>query len=402
MSAASQNHADRAHARFAPSAAERWINCPDSLRAQAGMADVAGSAAEEGTRMHEAASAVLEGEPFDNACRDLTPEQTALVAEYTGAVASKFAALRRGDPGAQLIVERRMHAPGIHPEFFGTGDTLMLAQGVLHVDDLKTGWNAVAVRYPDGRLNSQLASYVLLALAELGAPVSPWLFDPGALGVERVVLTVHQPRVYDRPEQTRVSMDELRDFLATLLDAIERVERGDPTRKANPSWCRYCLARGRCPELRGEAAKRAAADFDARVENLPLDTAAELLREADWLEAQAKGARESVYRALWVGKAVPGSKLVDKKAVRKWLDFEQAAKFAISAGVPEAALYRHEPISPAQMETLLKLKGVGDDFPWQKWRECAEKKPSGLTVAPENDPRPAVVRRPGDDFPDCA
>lgn len=406
MSATGQNHADRAHARFAPSAAERWINCPDSIRAQQGISDVSGDAAEEGTRMHEAAAAILEGVEAERATRELTPEQTALVEEYTDAVQGKFAALKRQDPGARLIVERRMHAPGVHPEFFGTGDTLMVARRVLHIDDLKSGWKPVAVRHapepghPLGRLNAQLASYVVLALAELGAPVSPFLFDPGAIGVERIVLTVHQPRVYDRPEQTIVTVAELRAFLETVVDAIERVERGDPTRKADPSWCRYCLARGRCPTLRAEAAKRAVADFDPTVDNLPLSKAAELLAEADWLEAQAKGARESVYRALWVGKAVEGSKLVEKKGRRSWLDFDTAAELALKAGVPEQSLYRRQPISPAQMETLLKLHKVGDEFPWQKWRDCAEKKSSGLTVVGEDDPRTAVVRRPGDDFPD--
>jgi hypothetical protein len=378
------------------------VNCPDSIRAQVGLADVASDASEEGTRMHEAAAAILEGMDRERACRELTPEQTALVEEYADAVEGKFQALRRQDPGARLIVERRMHAPGVHPDFFGTGDTLMLARGVLHIDDLKSGWKPVAVRYPDGRLNYQLASYVVLALAELGAPVSPFLFDPGALGIERIILTVHQPRVYDRPEQTRVSLTELRDFLTVLVDAIERVERGDPTRKADPSWCRYCLARGRCPTLRSEAAKRAAADFDPTIENLPLDKAAELLAEADWLEAQAKGARESVYRALWVGRTVPGSKLVAKRGRREWLDFEQAEKLAVAAGVPQASLYRKTPVTPAQMETLLKLHRVGDGFPWDKWHATMEKKSSGLTVVPADDPRDAVVRRPGDDFPEGA
>lgn len=395
---ASQNHADRAHARFAPSAAERWINCPDSIRAQEGMADIAGDAAKEGTECHEAASAILEGANFDTATRGLTNEQIALVEEYTTAIFDKFAALRRQDKDARMIVERRMHAPGIHPEFFGTGDTLMLSKKVLHVDDLKCGWKPVVVRYPDGRLNSQLASYVLLALAELGAPVTPWHFEPEALGLERIVLTVHQPRVYDRPEQTRVSFAELRAFLATILDAIERVEAGDPTRKADPSWCRYCLAKGRCPALRSEAASRAASDFDARVENLPLAMAAELLAEADWLEAQAKGARESVYRALAVGRAVPGSKLVAKKGRREWLDFDEAERLALRFNVPRESLYRRQPISPAQFETLLKLHHVGTDFPWTEWRKCYETRSSGHTVAAENDPRPAFVPRPGDDF----
>lgn len=399
--AAGQNHADRAHARFAPSAAERWINCPDSIRAQEGMADVTSAAAQEGTECHEAASAILEGADFDKATRGLTNEQIALVEEYTTAIFGKFAALKRQDKNARMIVERRMHAPGIHDEFFGTGDTLMVARKVLHIDDLKCGWKPVAVRHPGGRLNSQLASYVLLALAELGAPVAPWHFDPEALGLERIVLTVHQPRVYDRPEQTRVTFAELRDFLDTILEAIDRVEAGDPTRKADPSWCRYCLARGLCPTLRAEANRRAAADFDARVDNLPLAVAGELLAEADWLEAQAKGAREAVYRALVVGRTVEGSKLVAKRGRREWVNFEAAEALALNAGVPRDSLYRRQPISPAQMETLLKLNKVGEHFPWTAWRSTSEMRSSGFSVAPENDPRACHTVEMGAEFRDA-
>lgn len=362
------------------------------------MADIPSAAAIEGTECHEAASAILEGANFDRATRGLTDAQILLVEEYTNAIFAKFAALKRGDPKARMIVERRMRAPEIHPDYHGTGDTLMVARGVLHVDDLKCGWNPVAVRNPDGRLNAQLASYVLLALAELGVSVSPWLFNPEEHGFERILLTVHQPRVYDRPEQTRVTFAELREFLQIILDAIERVENGDRTRRAHPSWCKYCLARGRCPTLRSEASARAAADFEVGVTNLSLETAGELLAEADWLEAQVKGARESVYRALSVGRPVPGSKLVAKKGRRGWTDWDRAERIALSHGIPEKSLYRRQPISPAQLETLVKLNPHQADFPWTKLAECYESKSSGNTVAPADDPRPEFRVSPGDDF----
>jgi hypothetical protein len=396
VSAAAQNHADRAHARFAPSAAERWINCPGSMAAQEGEEDVTSSAAEDGNLAHEASAAVLEGEPFENATRALTPELAGIVAEYTAAVRGKFAALRRKDSKARLIVERRMHAPGIHPELFGTGDALMTVPGVLHVDDLKSGWKAVPVRYPDGRLNYQLGIYVLLALAEMGVTVSPWLFNPEDHGFERIVLTVHQPRVYDRPEQTRVTLDEMREFLDVVIAGIDRVEAGDRTRKANPSWCRYCLARGRCPELRAQAAKRARAVFSP--ENLPLEAAAEITAEADWLEAQVKGAREMVFRNLSLGREVPGSKLVAKKGRREWTDFETARQLAVAHGIEPERLYKREPISPAQMETLIQTLEDASEFPWGQWKACLETRSSGVTVAPANDPRPAIVSGAGKIF----
>jgi hypothetical protein len=394
------DHASRDHALYAPSAAERWINCPGSIEAQRGLPDTPSEAALEGTECHEAASAILEGEDFDRATRGLTNAQILLVEEYTSAIRLKFRALQKRDPDVEMIVERRMRAPALHPDYHGTGDGLMVSRrmGVLHVDDLKCGWKPVAVRKPDGRLNFQLGSYVLLALAELGVGVSRWLFNPEDHGFKRILLTVHQPRVYDRPETTRVEFGELRDFLDTVVEAIDRIEAGDTSRKADPSWCHFCLAKGRCPTLRAEASKRAASDFEEGVTNLPLDLAAELLAEADWLEAQAKGARESVYRALSVGRQVPGSKLVAKQARKHWTDFDAAERLAAEYGVDTNKLYSRQPISPAQFIQIVKLSTDTKEFPWKELEDCFTKKSSGNTVAPADDPRPAVQIRPGDDF----
>jgi hypothetical protein len=397
-----QDHASRDHALYAPSAAERWINCPGSIEAQRGLADIPSEAAQEGTECHEAASAILEGEDFGRATRDLSKAQILLVEEYVSAIRLKYRALQRQDPDTVMIVERRMRAPALHPDYHGTGDTLMVARraGVLHVDDLKCGWKPVAVRKPDGTLNFQLASYVLLALADLGVGVSRWLFNPEEHGFKRINLTVHQPRVYDRPELTRVTFQELRDFLEIVVEAIDRIEAGDTTRRANPAWCHFCLAKGRCPTLRAEAHARAASDFETGATNIPLDQAAELLAEADWLEAQAKGARESVYRALAVGRTVPGSKLVAKQARKAWTDFEEAERLAIAWGIKREDLYIRQPISPAQLITIVKLTKDHKEFPWKDLEACFTKKSSGNTVAPADDPRPAVIASPGDDFSD--
>jgi hypothetical protein len=364
------------------------------------MDDTESDAAKEGTECHEAASAILEGADFDRTTRGLTNAQILLVEEYVTAIRGKYRALLRNDPDTELIVERRMRAPALHPDFHGTGDTLMVARrsGVLHVDDLKCGWKPVAVRKSDGRLNSQLGSYVLLALAELGVGVSRWLFNPEDHGFKRINLTVHQPRVYDRPERVSVTFAELREFLGVVVDAIDAIEAGDTTRRADPSWCHFCLAKGRCPELRREANKRAASDFEAGATNLPLDKAAELLAEADWLEAQAKGARESVYRALSVGKQVPGSKLVAKQARKHWTDFDAAEELARWWGIDPAKLYHRQPVSPAQFIELVKLAGDAKEFPWKELEGYFTSKSSGNTVAPADDKRPAVLIRPGDDF----
>lgn len=394
-----QDHGSRDHAIFAPSAAERWINCPDSIRAQEGMADIQSDSAKEGTECHEAASAILEGTDFDRATRGLTNEQILLIEEYVSAIEAKYAALKRQDKNAQLIVERRMRAPLLHPDFHGTGDTLMVTRDVLHVDDLKCGWKPVAVRNRHGRLNPQLGSYIILALAELGNPVTAFDFEPGFTGLQRINLTVHQPRVYDRPERISVTFHELKEFHNTVVDAIARVEAGDRTRKADPTWCRYCLARGRCPTARDAAVDRALEDFRDGVDNIPLADMAGVLAEADWLESQSKGAKESVFRALKVGRTVEGFKLVEKKARKSWTDFDRAVRIAESLGIPESSLYRRQPISPAQFITLVKITpGANAAIEWKMLDECYKQEPSGHNLVPADDPRPEVKIVPGSEF----
>ena len=370
--------------------------------AKRGMVDIPSDAAKEGTECHEAASAILEGTEFNVATRGLTNEQILLVEEYVESVRFKFRALQKQDPNARLIVERRMRAPNLHPDYHGTGDTLLIAKRVLHVDDLKCGWNAVAVRTPDGRLNSQLGSYVLLALAELGVDVSAWgPLNPRAFGLERIHLTVHQPRVYDRPESTDVSFEELEEFKLTVIDAIERVEAGDPTRKAG-SWCKYCLARGRCPTLRDAANKAAAADFNESVENFSLEEMARILQEADLIDLQVKGAKEAVFRALRVGRHVDGSKLVEKKKRKAWTDWDRAERIGKALGIPVDSLYRRQPISPAQFITLVKVSKFAGEIDWKSLEQCFTNESSGYTLVTADDPREAAVIRPGDDFPDDA
>ena len=54
-----QAHTTRAHARLAPSAAKRWMNCPASVRATEDLPDSTSEAAAEGTAAHELCSHCL-------------------------------------------------------------------------------------------------------------------------------------------------------------------------------------------------------------------------------------------------------------------------------------------------------------------------------------------------------
>lgn len=393
MTQAPVAHSDRDHAEYAPSAAYRWLRCHGSIPASRGVPQGPSSVyAEEGTECHEAASRILEGESFDRVCRDLSQDQRDIVEEYTEFCFFIAEAMQRyGEP--RVLVEKRMAAAGISPKFFGTGDFLCLAGGVLRVVDLKAGAFPVQVRDRAGRVNPQLASYVLLALAELGAPVSPWHFDPGAVGVRQIKLTIVQPRVYDEPQTTIVEFDELEEFIGDLTRAIDAIEGGDTSRVAG-EWCKFCPAKGICPELRAEAVKRARVDFENN--NIPFEHWAAVLAEAEMIAAHVNGIRERIRRAVERGETVAGFKLVQKRNLKRWVDFEASAGELMGAGFARSDLYRETPASPAAVLKAWKREGLDP----AEFAAHYKTVPSGVTVVPEDDPRPALVYEPGADFAD--
>ena len=82
---------------------------------------------------------------------------------------------------------------------------------------------------------------------------------------------------------------------------------------------------------------------------------------------------------------VPGYKLVAKRAIRQWVDESKAEAALLNAGLTPAQFFKQEIISPAQAEKLLKKsKQALPD-------EIVVAVSSGSTLAPEDDPRPAVL-----------
>lgn len=386
------DHGDRAHAEYAPSSAYRWMRCHGSVAASRGIpAGPSSIYAEEGTECHEAASEILEGMAFNKATRGLNADQIAIVEDYTEFCFDVAEEMERRKGRPRIMVEKRMHAPGISSKFFGTGDWLGLAGNMLRIIDLKAGAMPVYVRDREGRINPQLASYLILALAEMGAPVSPFHFDPAAIGVDVMKITIVQPRVYDNPQTTVVDVEELEEFVGDLTRAIDAIEAGDDTRRAG-EWCHFCPAKGACPTLRKKAVSAAALDFEGET-NLPFEEWAAVLAEADTIAAHVNGIREKIRKAIEAGRTVPGFKLVEKRKLKQWKDWEYTERHLIAAGMDKDRIYRHSPMSPAATIKLLKLNKIGLDL-----TPHYEVRSSGLTVVSDTDPREGVKPDPGADF----
>lgn len=385
------DHGARDHAEYAPSAAYRWMRCHGSIRLSRGLPNKSSIYAEEGTQCHEASDKILEkGLSFEEACRGLSDEQTLIVEDYTEFCLDLWHEARDAGDDFVAFTEARMHAPGISKKFFGTGDFAIVnyTRQELRFVDLKAGAVPVYVRDKQGRINPQLGSYLLLMLARLGAPVSPWHFDPAAVGVRTLKMTIVQPKVYDCPQSTVVTVEELEEFLQDLCRAIDAIEAGDASLAAG-EWCKFCVAKGACPELRREAVRRAKLDF-APVETFPFHEWAAILAEAELIAAHVNGIRGKIRAALEQGHKIPGFKLVAKRERQEWVDFDT---FIDAMGVGKLEYFKMTPMSPAAIKKAAKVAKVNFDF-----APHVVKRSGGLTIAPESDPRPGVVVEPGADF----
>ena len=107
---------------------------------------------------------------------------------------------------------------------------------------------------------------------------------------------------------------------------------------------------------------------------------------ADRLEDWIKAVREQAQQALENGIAIPGFKLVPKRATRQWVNEEGARESLEQMGLDISELMETKLRSPAQLEKVLKKHKL--DLP----KDHVVAISSGNTIAPESDPRPAVLQ----------
>lgn len=393
-----------AHAKLAPSASERWFNCPGSIRLSAGKSDHESEFAAEGTVAHQLAEVAL---------RDKTDASVYLGVEmkcgrFTFTVDQEMAdAVQvyldfvRGLPaGTELEHEVRLDLTALHPEVFGTGDTVgyVPSERRLIVADYKHG-RGVPV---EPRENSQALTYAVGAVMRMHNR-----------GVDQVEIVIVQPRA-PHPEGPirRWTTDAvaLIDWSADMVAAAKRTEQPDAPLNAG-DWCRFCPAAATCPALQRMAMDAARADFTNDGSMLVADPArfdpaelAEAMRKADVIEGWVKRVREACHHELEAGRHVPGFKLVPTRATRRWVNEDDArAMLALTYGLDDAEMETRKFKSPAQIADAIRAAaGVTKKAADAEIEGLVEKRSSGTVVAPEADRRPSVRAEAARDFEDAA
>jgi len=183
-----------------------------------------------------------------------------------------------------------------------------------------------------------------------------------------------------------------------LQEAAARTE--DPNAPYVPGdHCRFCPATAVCPALSKMAHEDALAEFGiVEVEGkIPLPTTHEQLAKAmSWipiLKNWCKAVDQYAYQQATVGVKIPGYKLVQKRAQRKWTDEVETIKVLEKGGMLEHEIYEPPKLkSPAQLEKLL------DKDEKKAIEKLITKKSTGLALVEETDKRAEVASGADADF----
>jgi hypothetical protein len=284
---------------------------------------------------------------------------------YDEKIVTALASLDEVDPHGDLVyeVETRVGFGDLLPGVFGSTDLVGRLGNRAIVLDWKFGDGVVV----EAEENAQLMFY---AAAAMRTEELKWVFD-GATEIECVIV---QPPMIKRWVTTP---ERIAQFERELVRAVKTALQDDAP-LAQGEHCRWCAAKPICPQMTG-AVERA---IKQQIVNLDVDTLGQHLHTADLLEGWIKDLRALAFGLLEKGVNVPGVKIVQKQARRQWVDPKVAAPWLISQGLDE--VFTQELISPAQAEKVLKKRKMAlrDDL--------VVAVSSGTTLAPVDDPRPAV------------
>jgi len=341
------------------STAKRVINCPGSVALVAEMPPQPSSSyAEEGTLLHDEISRFLGDLDYRFTCsQELIQDKLWPALDLLDEIDP--------DKTMEYAVETRVGFGDLLPGVFGSTDLMGRIGNKAIILDWKFG---AGVPVP-AEENEQLMFY---AAAAMRTPEAKWVFD-GATEVELVII---QPPTIKRWTTT---IERIKQFEQTLIRAVKIAEQPDAPLK-NGDHCRWCAAKPVCPIMTGAVDRAVALKMDA----IDVDKIGAYLHNADLLEAWIKDLRALAEEMMKKGKPVTGWKVVPKRATRSWVK-EEDAKVALLQHLKESEVIETKLVSPAAAEKLLKAQKL--------------KLPDGLTVAissgntiaPESDPRPAVV-----------
>lgn len=373
------------HAKLSPSGASRWMKCTPSAMLEQSFPRESSNYAEEGTHAHKLADLILSKQLVGNIKPALFKKKLAelhanafynaemeeSVGLYTTQVTEKYMALKKDCPDTLVLLEQKLDFSPWVPGGFGTGDVVLVADGILEVIDLKYG-KGVPV---SAEGNPQMRLYGLGAINAYEM----------LYGFNIIRMTIMQPRLDSLSTEEMTVTDLLAWADAEVVPKAKMADKGEGEFCAG-KHCQFCKARNTC---------RARAEYNLELVKYDfkspalLDGAeiADILGRLEELTSWAGHIQSyALDQAVNHGVKWPGWKLVEGRSNRKYTDADKVANLLLDAEYKEEQIYA--PRSVLGITALEKEIGkknfsalLGDFII----------KPAGKpTLAPESDRRPEI------------
>lgn len=387
-------HEERSHALLSASGAHRWLSCTPSARLEEQFPDTTSEAAKEGTLAHELAemkvrnyfyttdfgkrrlTAGIKTLKKNELWKDEMMGYTDIYMDYIKSVAlsmkcePRAAIEKRVDFSKYTIAD-----PNNEIEGKGIGDCILIGGGVIHVIDFKYGQS------PNGRVDAK--ENPQLSLYALGAYETYKILYP----IERIKLTIVQPRLPDGISEWECTVEELLTFGENVKKRAKIAWAGEGDFAPDPKTCKFCRARGRC---RARAEENVRLAFSPDKDKLPPLISNEQLGQyltqgtdvAKWLS----DLQDCALAECLAGQEVPGWKAVEGRGSRVWTDMDEAFSKLTENGISETVLWERKPLTLAQIEKVVGKKDfetfVGDKI---------VKAPGKPALVKESDRREAIT-----------
>lgn len=348
--------------------------CTPSARLEAMFPDEQSPYAAEGTVAHDLAEAILrhklEGKKAPK-LDDYSAEMIEAVNRYVDICEEKVNEARARSSDAEAMIEARLDFSKWVPEGFGTGDMVIVADGILEVIDLKYG-KGVPVSAVE---NTQMRLYALGAY-----DVNEYLYD-----IKTVRMTIVQPRL-DSVSTDEMPIADLLDWGEEIKPIAQRAWEGEG--ECTPcDYCNFCKARHTCRALADTCLDTFYKNGGKLNQLLTDREVSDILAMKDLITKWIKGVYDFAYeKALSGEKQWPGYKLVEGTSRRTITDPDAAAKTLLDNGYKEEDIFK-----PRELEGITNLQKVLGKKGVAEYLEAYIDKPEGKpTLVPESDIRPAI------------
>jgi len=368
------------HAKFSPSAANRWLACTAAPIREAGYSRTSSDAADTGTCYHAVAELMLHSllaiksavhktseaklkRVFKEAFMDVQkygtgdisgPEATALMnwteaennsLSYVRWIINTFGSVISSGHGSFGIEQRSVI---LDDEVFGTVDFVIRTLDEFWIIDLKTG------RFPvSPEFNKQLMTYAAG-------------YHDKASKFHLVIFQDMKPHVWSTTSR------EIKNHLDRIFNAVTKA-------KSNPEavpgkHCKWCKAKADCPDfgkMSLDVAKSEFADIvpddptaEMTIASMTSEDALTLLSGFAAIEEAVSLALPLLAQRVFNGElSIPGFKLIRSSKHKRWADKKDAEKI-LKREIGDKA-FKRSLITPNQAESLVKDKSILDGH-WER------------------------------------